>query len=65
MDKTFEIRVAIDKEGIRYIQIAGSQSAHKNGHDTYFAIQDILKNLDVQIRERFREFKSGENTENH
>jgi len=65
MDKTFEIRVAIDKEGIRYIQIAGPQSTHQTGHDIYFAIQDILKNLDIQIRERFREFKSGEKTENH
>lgn len=53
-DKT-ELKIIIDHQGIRCVQIIGAPDTHKAGHDLYLKIIDLIQDFDNEIKKRLKE----------
>jgi len=47
-----ELNIVIDKTGIKRVEIVGPIETHPEGHQLYFALQDLFKRLDAEIQMR-------------
>lgn len=60
MKANVEIQVVLDGEGVKCVRIIGSPEEHKEGHDLYFQVRDLIENFDKAVKERLKENINGD-----
>ncbi len=58
--KGAEIHIIVNKEeGVSCVQIVGPTGTHREAHDLYFKILDLVQNFDKTIQDRIKEGNEG------
>ena len=55
MGKKMELQIVLDPSGLKCVRVAGPPEEHKEGHDLYFKILDLVDEFDKAIQERLKE----------
>lgn len=52
-----ELRIVVDWDGVRTVQVVGDSELHHLGHDLYFLIQDLIVNFNQCVKSKIEKEK--------
>lgn len=58
MSTTVELHIVLDFAGVKCIRIVGPPDRHKEGHNIYLQIVDLVRAFDLEVKARLQKEKA-------